>query len=352
MGTIKILGGGISGLTAAINLKRAGFDVEVHERKVYCGKHTNDFQFLENWTFDEDVLDFLKKINIKTDFYIKSWHSVELLSPSLRKYIGKSTKTLMYLVKRGQAKDSIDKSLERQAKNNKVDILYDTKLKPHEADVIATGFRKPTFVARGIKFRFRHPDKSIVLLDNNLSLRSYSYFIVNENVGEIVCGNPSGIKDLKVRIDLTVKRFERILNIKIKNIKERFSAPVSFDYLHKTKVNNQYFIGEAAGFQDCLAGFGMVYAFKSGYNAAKSIIENLDYDKLWKRDFLKQLEISSNNRILCEKLSNDHFEKIIDILNNENFIIRRLRGGDDFQFIMKKLYNNSFSLFLRPLIFW
>jgi flavin-dependent dehydrogenase len=45
MKTIKILGGGISGLTAAINLKYAGLDVEVHERKSFCGKHTHDFQF-------------------------------------------------------------------------------------------------------------------------------------------------------------------------------------------------------------------------------------------------------------------------------------------------------------------
>lgn len=71
MNIIKILGGGISGLTAAINLKKSNFEVEVHERKVYCGKHTNDFQFLENWTFNQDMLDIIKKINIKPDFYTK-----------------------------------------------------------------------------------------------------------------------------------------------------------------------------------------------------------------------------------------------------------------------------------------
>ena len=33
MNRIKILGGGIAGLTAAISLKRAGIAVEVHEKK-------------------------------------------------------------------------------------------------------------------------------------------------------------------------------------------------------------------------------------------------------------------------------------------------------------------------------
>lgn len=350
MDTIKILGGGISGLTSAINLKKAGFDVEVHERKTYCGKHTNDFQFLENWTFDGDILDFLKKINIRTDFYFKPIHSIECLSPSFRKYIGRSVKPLMYLVKRGQTKDSIDKSLENQAKNSKVKILYKSNLKFNEADIVAIGFKKPTFIATGVKFRLKHPDKSIALLDNNLSLKFYSYFIVNDNIGEITCVNPITIKNHQTRLNLTVKAFEKILNIKIKKIDERFSATVNFNYLDKAKINNQYFIGEAAGFQDCLAGFGMVYAFKSGFLIAKSIIENLDYNTLWKKDFLKQIKISVNNRKLYEKLSNDHFEKIIDVLNNKNLIIRKLIGENDLQFIMKKLYNNSISLFLSSLI--
>jgi flavin-dependent dehydrogenase len=350
MDSIKILGGGISGLTAAINLKKAGFGAEVHERKNYCGKHTTDFQFLENWSFNEEVADFLKRINIRTDFYIKPFHSLEIISPSLRRYTGKSTRPLMYLVKRGDAAGSIDKSLERQAKNNGVKIVYGSKLNPGKADIIATGFKRPKYVGAGVKFRFKHPDMSIVLLDNNLSLRNYSYFIVNDNAGEIACGNPPGIKNIKARLNSTVKRFERILDIKI-DIEERFSAAIDFGFLRRAKVDRQYFTGEAAGFQDCLLGFGMVYAFKSGYFAARSIIENLDYDKLWKRDFLKQLKISSSNRALYDRMSNRHFEKLIDILNSRNFIIRKLRGGDDIQHIMRKLYNSRFLLIPRILAF-
>jgi flavin-dependent dehydrogenase len=100
-----------------------------------------------------------------------------------------------------------------------------------------------------------------------------------------------------------------------------------------------------------LAGFGMVYAFKSGYYAAKSLIENLDYDDLWKENFLKQLQISLNNRTLYNKLSNYHFEKIIELLNNENFIIKKLRSGDDLKYILKKVYNNPISSFLHGFVF-
>jgi len=345
MDTIRILGGGISGLTAALNLKKAGISVEVHERESYCGKHTNDFQFLENWTSNEDVLESLGAMNVATEFYMKPWHSQEFLSPTLRKYIGTSNKPLMYLVKRGKIRDSIDESLERQVKESKIRIIYNSNLKHHDADIIATGLKKPSFVVTGIKFKFNHPDRSIVLLDNFLSRGCYSYFIVNDNTGEIACANPTGLKNFKERLDLTIKKFEKVLNKRIDKVEERFAAVISFGFLKRSKVNGQYYVGEAAGFQDHLAGFGMVYAFESGYYAAKSIIENVDYDSLWRGGFLRQLKISSKNRALYERLSNDDFERIIDILNSKNPIIRHFRGGNDLQFIMRRLYNHSISFF-------
>jgi len=349
--TIRILGGGISGLAAAINLKKAGFDVEVHERKIYCGKHTQDFQFLENWTFNEDVLDLLRSINIRTDFYLKPLCSLEIFSPSLKRYVAKSARPFLYLVKRGRTKDSIDRSLEDQARSHRAKIFYRSTLDSNEASIIATGPQKPTFIATGIKFRFKQPDKFVVLLDNKFSLKFYSYFILNDNIGEIVCVNPVGTTDFQTRLNLAVEVFEKISRVKIENIGESFSAFINFDLLQKARINDRCYIGEAAGFQDLLAGFGMVYAFRSGYQVAKSIIEGLDFDKLWEKDFSKALRISSNNRALYERMSNDHFERIIPMLNSRNFVIRRLRGGDDFQHIMRKLYNQSISSFLRLLIF-
>lgn len=350
MKTIRILGGGISGLTAAINLKIAGFDIEVHERKSNCGKNTNDFQFLENWTLDEDVLHYLPQLNIRTDFYVKPWYLQEFLSPSFNRYVGKSVEPVMYLVKRGSMEDSIDRSLENQAIVNKIKIFYNSTLKHHEADVIATGFRKPTFIATGIRFRLKRPDRSIVLFDKNLSLQFYSYFILNDDVGLIVCVNPVTIRNHQARLKLTLRAFEQILSAKIEEIQERFSAVVNFSPVSRAKIGSKYFVGEAAGFQDYLAGFGMTYAFKSGFYAARSIIENTDYDNLWKRDFHTQLKIGSSNRFLYEKLSNKHYEKVISFYKSENPLARKLRGGDDLTQILRRIYKNPVSYLIHPFI--
>ena len=352
MKTIRILGGGLSGLTAAINLKHAGVDVEVHERKRFCGKHTNDFQFLENWTFDDDALAILQHLNIQTDFYIKPWHSLEFISPSLNRCLKKSSQPLMYLVKRGPLEGAIDHAVQKQATDAGIPIIFKSKLNAADADIVATGIKKPSFFVTGITFPFDHPDKAITLFDDRLSLGIYSYFIVNDNLGEIASINPADRKDHKARFDLTVKRFEDILNFKVTTITYRFAASGSLNFLKQAKINNQCFIGEAAAFQDCLAGFGMMYAFKSGYHAAQSIIRNEDYDRLWQADMLKPMAVSRTNRFLFERLSNDGYEKLVRMLDSQNSVVLKLLGGDDLQHILKKIYNHSLSYFLRPLVFW
>ena len=352
MKTIRILGGGLSGLTAAINLKHAGVDVEVHERKRFCGKHTNDFQFLENWTFDDDALAILQHLNIQTDFYIKPWHSLEFISPSLNRCLKKSSQPLMYLVKRGPREDSIDQALQKQATAAKIPIIFKSKLTADEADIVATGIKKSTFTVLGITFPYDQPDRAITLFDDNLSFKIYSYFIVHDHVGEIASVNPTDKKDHKARFDLTVKRFEEILNFKVTTVKHRFAAQGSFYFLKEAQINGRYFVGEAAGFQDCLAGFGMMYAFKSGYHAAQSIINNDDYNHRWQTDMLKPMEISRTNRYLFERLSNDGYEKLVKMLNSQNPLIVKLLGGKDLRLILKKAYNHPLSYLLRPILVW
>ena len=347
--TIRILGGGISGLTAAIHLRKAGFHVEVHERKSRCGKGTNDFQFLENWCFEEDALQYLRRIRMDTDFYVKPWYSQEFFSPTLRRYSGRSVRPLMYLVKRGQAEDTLDSSLETQAIGHEVRICYESNLKRSEAHIVATGLKKPTFIATGVRFGINGPDRSIVLLNNDLSSRFYSYLIVNDNTGQIVCVNPVGCTDMHYRLDKTLKAFEKILNTTIETVAEKFSSVVNFGFLCKAVVDSRYYVGEAAGFQDALAGFGMIYAFKSGHCAARSIAENVDYDGLWRKEFFCPLKISSRNRNLYNRLSNADFEKLIGMLNSRHPVLRRLRGGEDLRLIMRRVYTRPPFFFLLPL---
>ena len=113
---IKIGGGGIASLTCAINLKLAGFDVLVCEKNqdIGCHRH-NDWQGIENWTDDEDVLEFLKRINIKSNFPNYPCFEVIGADADSKQYQIKSNTPLFYLAKRGSDSDSLDQYLKKQA---------------------------------------------------------------------------------------------------------------------------------------------------------------------------------------------------------------------------------------------
>ena len=130
----------------------------------------------------------------------------------------------VYLVRRGKAKNSIDKSLESQSLQLGIKIFFNSTLKAQDADIIATGIKQSSFIATGVMFSCALQDKSVLLFDNNLSEKFYSYFIMHDNVGEIACVNPVGIKDHKIRFENTVNRFEKILSIKVERIIKKFSA--------------------------------------------------------------------------------------------------------------------------------
>lgn len=62
-------------------------------------------------------------------------------------------------------------------------------------------------------------------------------------------------------------------------------------FIPKTAIKGGHLlVGEAAGFQDVAFGFGIRYVILSGYLASKSIIEKINYDKLWKEMFLDELK--------------------------------------------------------------
>jgi flavin-dependent dehydrogenase len=351
MQSVKILGGGIAGLTAAINLKRAGIDVEVHERKEFCGKATCDFQFMENWIFEEDALTALKKFNITGNFFVKPWYSLEFISPSLNRCLRKSSEPVVYGLKRGPVEGAIDDVLQKQVTDARIPIIFESTLTADDATIIAIGRNNPNFTITGISFPFDHPDAVIVYYDDRLSLKMYTYITVIDRVGQLVVINPAERTDHEARLELGIKRFEDIFDGKISTITHRFAAPGSLNFLKKAKIEGRYYVGEAAGFQDGLAGFGLMYAFRSGYHAAQSIIQNDDYDLRWQADMLKPMEVSHTNRYLFEKLSNEGYEKLVNMLDSQNPVIVKLLGGVDLKDVLKKMYNDSPSHLLRPILF-
>ena len=78
------------------------------------------------------------------------------------------------------------------------------------------------------------------------------------------------------------------------------------------------YVGECAGFQDALAGFGMRYALLSGHLAATSLLAGkaLAYDDLWRTRFGDELMASTVNRYLYAAFGDP----------GRRYLVRRLTG--------------------------
>ena len=103
-GEIKILGAGISGLTASINLAKGGFDVTVFEKSSSVGsRFHNDFQGLENWSDETDALEILKNLSLKTNFWNKGFKKASIYTDLKKEFIAKDTgQPLLSCAKRAQ----------------------------------------------------------------------------------------------------------------------------------------------------------------------------------------------------------------------------------------------------------
>jgi len=305
---IKIAGAGPAGLSAAINLAKAGYKATVYEQNSDVGfKSNGDFQGLENWTKNLDILKDFRKMNIKTNFKYTPMRKFEVYDYKSNKYIFKSKKPICYIIRRGNKKDCLDYALKKQALAAGVKIIFNKKTEENKADIIATGFKETAALGEGITFETDLPNTVMVIRDEKIAPGGYAYLIaINGKACLLSCMIRGEFKKAELYFKRTLKRFQEIKKFKIKN-KKREGCFISYHIRESAIKNKKLLAGEAAGFQDYLFGFGIRYAVTSGYLAAKSIIEHKNYDTLWKDEFGALHKQGLSNRLRLEYAGNKGF---------------------------------------------
>ena len=338
MKQIKILGAGLSGLTAAINLALEGYKVKMFEKNNDCGKRfNNDFQGLENWESKVDILNDLKSMNIETNFYCKPFHTVWVYDFKLNKTKITSKTPVFYLVMRGNTKECLDIALKKQAIKLGVEINFNKTLAEKDANIIATGPKRVDAVAKGITFNTKTSDTAIGVLNDNIAPKGYAYLLVSAGKGTLATVLFKDFENINYYFEKTIGTFNKIIDLKLKNIKE-FGGYGNFFLSKKYEKNRKLFTGEIIGLQDFFLMFGMRYAITSGYLAAKSIIENKNYDDLIKYKFRNQLKTSIVNRFLFERLGNRGYQLLISKTKNVNELISFLNKQSNPSFNKKLIY--------------
>ncbi len=304
---LHISGAGPAGLAAAITYARAGGKAVVHERKKNVGtRFHDDFQGIENWTTHGNVLEELEGIGISPDFDHTPFRELVCYAPTGAEYIYRAEEPLFYLVRRGSRPGTLDHSLREQALNVGVELSFHDPVRrmprggivaegPHRSDVIATGYVFETSAADGI----------YTAMSDRLAPKGYAYLLVHKERGTLATCMFDDFHHDCHYLERTVDFFREKTGIQMKDPR-RFGGSGNVFFAGLARKGNVLYVGESAGFQDALWGFGMRYALLSGHLAAKAWLSGHPeiYDYLWRNRLGGLLRASMVNRYFFGKLGN------------------------------------------------
>lgn len=335
---ITIVGAGISGITAAINLAKAGYNPVVYENHIDVGHRFNgDFQGLENWSDEEDTLQLITRIGIKVNFLCHPYYGEDgiIYGPNLVKNKVKTSRPLFYLIERGSDKLSLDQSLKNQAEKCGVKFVLGKQTDNVKDDYIisGTGPKAADIIAKGIVFKTTLKNNFIVFVDNKVAPKGYAYLLVNNGKATFATCMFEDFRNERKYFDRSLSLLNSVLNIDIIEPKEFGGFGNFFNDPVISKNKRILYVGENAGFQDALWGFGIKYAMLSGYYAAQSIIHKNDYNDLCKKHLLPKFQTSIANRWLFAHLYNTGY----------NLLINKLRTMEDVIPALTRHHNTSYS---------
>jgi len=313
---IRIGGAGLSGLAAAITLSKAGKKVEVYESNTSPGGTVKySLQGLDNFTTKYDIIKKLKGFNLdlKIDQPIKR---VVWYSPSLHKLEVIDKIPIFYLVRRG-GESSIEVKLAEKAEKLGVKFFYGKRVNDNNVDIVATGSRKTYALAFGGVYSNVNMDSktAYAFLDDNIAPKGYFYILPHTDGKATIAtalSDKKRFQDIRSIFKSALVKHKKISEM-VKDAKLEYTiSGYTWIRIPKTaKINKRFYVGEAAGFQDARWGFGMKYALFSGYFAARSIIDGGDYDSLWKKEFLNEMERNLTYRFVFNFLGNKGYDKLI-----------------------------------------
>ncbi len=336
---VTILGAGPSGLSAAINLARDGYTVDVFEMRRRLGERFNgDLQAMENWSSRIDVRKRLSRMGIEISFDFTPFR--ELTITNLSKEVKLALrKPAFYVVRRGPFPGTLDHGLAAQARELGVRIHLGKTKREAEADIVATGpiHGRVFGIVEGITFQTTLDDLAMAILGDAIGYRGYAYLLVTHGRACLCSAVMARNHNAQACFQEAKESFSRLVSLEIDRPR-RMVGVGSFCLGKILQRDGRLYVGEAAGIQDLLWGFGMTKAITSGYLAAKSISKQEDYVKNAEGVLGGKLNAGVVNRLIWEAIRFDDYSLIIDILRHAKDPLGFLRRLHEYGPLHRALY--------------
>ncbi|HXH41874.1 MAG TPA: NAD(P)/FAD-dependent oxidoreductase [Thermoanaerobaculia bacterium] len=352
---IRIAGAGPSGLAAAIILARSGRAVEVHEAKGDVGtRFIGDLQIIEGSSEAEPVPDFLDRLGIERNFYFRAANWATFYDHRGVGRVIRSMEPYGWFIHRGAEEGTLDRGLLAQAQKAGARVLFNSRLTPDQADIVATGPASPDGLAKEMTWKIGSRESGVggrstaalhdrsdslaglaanrdpfvrsddasggssdprpatpdpleiidVYFNHKLSPGGYSYLFILDGVVTFGCAIVADFKQIDSYFDHSLAAARQLHPFDVPSDARTGYSYMNFHLKRAATANGTRFVGEAAGFQDYLFGLGIRYALTSGSLAARSILEDRDFDELWKSQLQAKQETSLVNRFLYESGGN------------------------------------------------
>lgn len=324
--SIRIAGAGPAGLAAALTVAKAGRQAVVYERHGdVAGRFHGDFQGIENYSTREDALEELRGSGVEPDFKVTPFHEAVIYDDRGRDWRYRGSAPLFYMIRRGTEPGMLDARLKDQALAAGVEIRFRQPF-PGEVKglsdpaagpaVLATGPRGSFAIVVGYVFRTNLPDLVLGALSDRLAPKGYCYLVTHGGIGTIATCMFTDLPNYPRYLDRTVEFFRERAGAEMCEAR-RFGGYGTVRMERSATASRGLLVGEAAGFQDALWGFGLRYAMVSGHLAARSILEGdaESYEQRWKQRFRGLIQSSVVNRYFYERLGNPGYRAFLSRLS-------------------------------------
>lgn len=134
--------------------------------------------------------------------------------------------------------------------------------------ILAGGPRRADIIAVGYVFDTAMPDGAWLAFGTELDPKGNAYVLVHEGRGTVASCIFTGFRDQAKHLAAMVSYFERRAGLQMQNARG-FGGFGNVRLPRTVMRGGSLVIGEHAGFQDALAGFGLRYAMRTGRLAAE-----------------------------------------------------------------------------------
>ncbi|MEO6878750.1 MAG: hypothetical protein ABI205_09735, partial [Gemmatimonadaceae bacterium] len=169
----------------------------------------------------------------------------------------------------------------------------------------------------------------VVLMDNDAAPKGYAYLLVTDGYGCLCTMLFDDFPSVHRRLDYARQLLTSRYGVAIRN--PRPVGGVGHFALRRAFHDDRALhVGEAAGLQDFLWGFGIRSAIRSGVAAAQCLIDGTDWNREAATQFGPMLEASVVNRFLFEKLSVGRYALLMRVfqLGGPGPLLRALSGAN------------------------